>query len=1305
MGLGGDKSQTDRKRKLQSPEDTQDYSTQILERPEVDISPGTIFVGRYRVIEELGQGGMGKVYRAFDLEIGEEIAIKMLKAEIAHDEKFLERFQNELKLARRISHKNVCRLYHFGREEGIPYITMEYVAGENLKSIVCRQEKLPEDRAIDIAKQICEGLAEAHDLEVIHRDLKPQNVMIDTKGYARIMDFGIARSLKIKDPAEAGLFIGTPDYISPEQSQGREADRRSDFYSLGVILYEMVTGRLPFEGRRPHDVVRKHITELPPDPMMFNPELSDGFRCLILKCLEKEAIKRYHSAEELLVDLRNIEKGISIFSALEHSALTPAFMVGARQPPEVERPVFVGRDKELQRLDVFLQEALDGKGRPVFITGEAGCGKTALIQEFSRRAQEADSTLIVVSGSCDAHTGIGDPYLPFREVLYLLTGDIEASWAAGTIARDHAQRLWNLIPLSVEALVNHGPGLIDSFLPSGPLIERARAFSAGGVGWLSRLSKIIGQKASVSSAANLQQSDLFEQFSRVVQSVAQKHPLLVVLEDLHWADSGSISLLCHLGRRIEGSRVLILGAFRPTELALARDGKRHPLEAAIHAFGRSFEDLAIDLGCDGDIAFVEALLDTEPNKLSRTFRKKLHHLTQGHPLFTIELLRRMQERRFIVKDKDEHWVEGPSLDWETLPARVEGIIGERLGQLSERLRGILDVACVEGETFTAEIVGRVMEMSEFEIIQALSNELEKRFRLIHALGIRKINRQRISTYRFRHILFQKYLYGNLDVVERAYKHERVGYELEKLYGTHASEISVQLAHHFRRAEVPERTIHYLEKAAERALRGYANQEAVDFLREIESLAGRLKPPYGAARQAYWKQLSGEACLGLGRIAESRQNLQQAAALIDKPVPNKGPKLLVSLTGEILRQGLHLIRPRRFVGKSRVRREAALNLARVYERLAELGYFTQEKLSAIHVALRALNLAERAGPSPELARNYANMGLGMGVLPLHPLAEAYGRKAKDIALKTDRLATLGYVQLVLAIYHSGIGRWSDAEYSSDKALEIFKNIGDSRRQELCLGLQGQIALYRGDFIRCGRTYEALYKTALRRGDLQNQCLGLTGQALSQLRLGNVDKAISLLKASRFDTLPEENRFDKLCASGILAQAQLIKEDRNAALRNAEVARQLFDQADPRFATLKAYPCVTEVFLTLWEGIRGRSHAQELLLRDFSKQACRAFRKHARVFSIGQPAALRYQGLYHWLEGMPEAARKAWEKSLVAAQQLSMPYEKALAYYEAGRHSNYGTREKYLSRAIEIFYELGAKGDLLRTQKALRTEIHE
>ena len=257
--------------------------TLALDTSFVRMDRGTVFAGRYEVIEELGRGGMGSVFRVMDKKINEEVALKVIRPEIV-DEKTLDRFGDELKYARKIAHRNVCKMYDLDEEEGTYYITMEYIPGEDLKSMIKMTRQLGVRTSVIIAKQICEGLAEAHRHGIVHRDLKPGNIIIDKDGNARILDFGIARSLKTGRKTGHGVLVGTPEYMSPEQAEAKEADQQSDINSLGVIMFEMLTGRVPFEGEGALGIAVKHKLEKPPHPGKYNHAIPESLNRLVLKC-------------------------------------------------------------------------------------------------------------------------------------------------------------------------------------------------------------------------------------------------------------------------------------------------------------------------------------------------------------------------------------------------------------------------------------------------------------------------------------------------------------------------------------------------------------------------------------------------------------------------------------------------------------------------------------------------------------------------------------------------------------------------------------------------------------------------------------------------------------------------------------------------------------------------------------------------------------------------------------------------------------------------------------------------------------
>jgi DNA-binding SARP family transcriptional activator/tetratricopeptide (TPR) repeat protein len=499
-------------------------------------------------------------------------------------------------------------------------------------------------------------------------------------------------------------------------------------------------------------------------------------------------------------------------------------------------PPFVAREGQLAQLDASLQRALVGVGGVVFVAGEAGSGKTALLGEFARRTMKAHADLVVAGGNCNATAGIGDPYLPFREILQLLSGDIEAKRAGATLTPDHARRLWAVLPDTVSALMEAGPDLVDTFVPRASLILRAEAF-AGGVArgaWQDRLSRLRqppgGDARNQPSA--LQQTNLSEQVIRVLQLLARHHPLLLILDDLQWADAGSVSLLFHLGRRLAGSRILVVAAYRPDAIAPGPEDTRHPLAAVVNELQRVSGDRPIDLDqCEGR-QFVEALLNVEPNRLSAGFRAQLVRHTEGHPLFTVELLRGLKEGGDLVRDAEGRWVEGPALHWDKLPARVEAVIAERIGRLPDRCRALLAAASVEGEEFTAEIIARVLGVEKSAILQCLSGDLGDRLRLVTAVSLQGLGARKLSRYRFRHHLFQQYLYDHLDAVRRAHLHEAVGSALVALGGETPGDLEAlapRLAWHFEAAGLAERAAYHYLQAGRRAARLAAHEDAITHL--------------------------------------------------------------------------------------------------------------------------------------------------------------------------------------------------------------------------------------------------------------------------------------------------------------------------------------------------------------------------------------------------------------------------------------------------------------------------------------------
>ena len=597
--------------------------------------------------------------------------------------------------------------------------------------------------------------------------------------------------------------------------------------------------------------------------------------------------------------------------------MTPAFVRMYSDPMD---RAFVCRDRQLERLNQLLDLSLDGKGQFCLITGEAGVGKTSLTAEFAQRAEQAHENLLVTIGDCNSQTGIGDPYLPFREVLGMLAGDIDDRLAQGMTTRENANRLRGFLNTSSRVIKEVGPDLIDIFVP--------------GVGIATRATALVAAKQSAGDGENkaptfrgsqdADQTRIFEQMTRVFVTLSQQRPLVLVLDDLHWIDPSSASLLFHLARRIEGSRILVIGTYRPEEVAIGRGGSIHPMSQVVAETKRLYGDIVIELSNDDEAEgreLVETLLDNESNDFSDAFRKRLYEQTLGHPLFTAELLRHMCDTGALTKNEAGNWVEGPGLDWDVLPARTEGAIEQRVIRLGDEQREVLSVGAVQGPVFIAELVARVLDRPERRVITLLVRELGQVHRLVREEGTKRFGSQRLSSFRFTHQLFQKYLYDRLGASERQLFHEDIGNTLETLYADRTDAVAGRLAYHFEEAQLPARAAAYYRQAADRAIRVLAYREAARLAEKGIALLERGADAGDTSALKLQLHLAlGEAEHHCGRYTVAMDAFREAAegarrtgdaeaaaiAALGYSEPGWRYNLVDATTGRLLRDALRLL---------------------------------------------------------------------------------------------------------------------------------------------------------------------------------------------------------------------------------------------------------------------------------------------------------------------------------------------------------------------------------------------------------------
>ncbi len=502
--------------------------------------------------------------------------------------------------------------------------------------------------------------------------------------------------------------------------------------------------------------------------------------------------------------------------------IPPSFL---RHTPSAQagRTRFVSRQEPLNRLHQALNRALAGQGQLMMVTGSPGQGKSALVHEFIRQALASHAGLAAAWGNNRAYFGVGDPYLPFREILEMFTGQVEYRWAAGSISQDLAHRLWRLMAYSGRALTQDGPDLVGTFLPAKELFQRASMVTQAETSWLSDLQSLAN---SPLGGVLSSQQDLLKQYCRVLAVIARQAPLLLIVDDLQWADQSSLALLFQISHELKDSRILLVVAFRPLDAEQSSGATTTALAGLIDELRVAHGDITINLDDLEERDLIDAYLDLEPNILDDAFRQELFRYTHGHPLFTIEMLYGMQERGDLVKNAASQWEVSPALRWDKIPARVEAVIAERLRHLPRPLIELLQVASIEGEYFTGEVAAKVLGLDEQQALVLLSSELDRHYKLVLADSTQKLNENRISRYRFRHILYQRYLYSQLNLIERSHLHERIGRILEQHFSSIIDEIAVELAVHFELADCPLKAIRCLNIAARRAAKVSSFEDAI-----------------------------------------------------------------------------------------------------------------------------------------------------------------------------------------------------------------------------------------------------------------------------------------------------------------------------------------------------------------------------------------------------------------------------------------------------------------------------------------------
>jgi len=744
--------------------------------------PTSFAGGRYQVKQLLGVGGKKKVYLVHDNTLDRDVAFALIKTEKLDKESRTRITREAQAMGRLGDHPNIVTVYDFGDHKGQPYIVLPVMSGGDVEGLIEKapEHRLPLEQAIGIAKAVCQGLEFAHAKGIIHRDLKPGNIWLSADGTAKIGDFGLAVAVDLSRLTQEGMMVGTASYMPPEQAMGGEVTAKADLYSLGAMLYEMVTGRPPFIGDDWVNVVSQHINTSVVSPSWHRADLPPGLEVLILQLLEKDPGKRPESAGDVLKALESIEQGKVTESVSQVTA--------APESSPLYRRVFVGREPEQKQLQAAFDGAMSGQGALMMVVGEPGIGKTALCEQLATYVTLRGGKTLV--GHCYEEGSLSLPYLAFVEAMrsYVLSRETrDLRRELGTGAADVAR-----IVSEVREKLK-----VEPRPPGDPEEERYR---------------------------------LMQAVTSFLTSAATVQPLLIILEDLHDSDKGTLEMLTHVSRNLSGARLLIVGTYRDVEV-----DRSHPLSAALAELRRvaTFDRVLLrGLNADEVRRMLESITRQE---VPWGLAEAVHRQTEGNPLFVQEVVRYLVEEGLISREEGQWRVTTLEM---SIPEGLRDVVGKRLSFLSTECNQLLSIAAVIGREFRLDVLQRVAEVPEDKLLSALEEAknaavLEER----SAVGVG-------ATFRFTHAFFRQILYEEIFTPRRIRIHQQVGRALEQVYARRREEHAAELAEHFAQSTEHEdlvKALEYSEMAARRALAVYAYGENVRLLEQALKVQEVLDP--------------------------------------------------------------------------------------------------------------------------------------------------------------------------------------------------------------------------------------------------------------------------------------------------------------------------------------------------------------------------------------------------------------------------------------------------------------------------------
>ena len=1075
----------------------------------------------YRVDSRLGVGGMGEVFRAFDTRLNRPIAIKVLRATGDGRALSIERFLREARAASALNHPNIVVIHDVGEtDDGEHYIVQELIEGRTLRSMLAPGEPaIPLAMLVDVGSQTARALAAAHAAGLMHRDVKPENIMLRADGFVKVLDFGLARMTGSAQSSDRetthlitapGVLIGTPGYIAPEQAKGEETGPPIDVFALGVILYEMATGRRPFGGATPFAVIANIISEQPPRASHLNPAIPRALDDLLMQMLEKDPAARPTA--------REVERQLS--------ASTGTILLGdVVMPSGGPARATVGRDAQRAQLLRAFARVKAGRSLIVGVSGEPGIGKTSLVEDFLADLAVRGEHPTIARGRCSESLAGSEAFLPVLEVLDSL------------MRRTDGPSLHSIIKVVAPTWYLQIATDSTETTSIGEMRERTPAGS---------------------------QERMKRELGALLQEVSRQRPLVLFIDDLHWADVSTIDVLNYLAGRLADLRVMIVTNYRPSDMAIAK----HPflgVRSELLARG-DFEELELRFL---EVRDVERYLELQfpGHAFSPDFAAAIHAKTDGNPLFMADLVRYLHDTGGIVEESGR-WVVARGMPDvpKDLPESVKGMIARNIERLDDRNRRLLLAASVQGHKFDSAVIAEAAEMDPAEVEERL--ETLERVHVFVTRGDEYEFPDRTLTlrYRFVHVLYQNVLYASLQPTRRATLSRTIVQALLTRYGSEAPAIAGRLALLFETARDFASSAKYFLMAARKSMALFAFREALTLA--DRGLTGLRGLPEGVERTRLELGLQMSRGLALRSVRgwaapELETTFARARQLAhDLQDPPEIFPVLWSLTFFHMIRG-DLVKVRHHGGRLLAQAEASGRAAFMIGAL-HIGGVSREFMGELVEASRMLERARELHDLSEHRALTAMYGIDPGMqarsmsarplwaLGYPDLAVARSRETIEIGRSQRQRVTFVFAMIVAQGIHLYRGEAREAIALGDEILALCHEYQFPQEAEWARAFQGSAHAQLGETeLGIGELRQSLVALQALGSDLvRTVFLALLGDAA--LRAGRVDEGHTAIDEAFAHA-------EKTTERGFLAEMHRVRGELFASGGNGAAAEEQFRTA--------------------------------------------------------------------------------------------------------------------------------------------------